>query len=820
MSFAIGVREHLSTLQNLDPQKNSVAFDANLHLTTIDKRSGFCNFVRWVIYLLTFTLVPRNPALDKVTLELLKQINENEPFAKLNRNLVEKAFTNLLIIINYNGGGKASLVRETMNKIKKMQIVIELGGQPTPPKKKVFPPAAPNTPPPETKPPLKNPAVTLDNLPRQPNKPRVIKQKDDDKTQTPPAVRKTFNSPSNSPSKEPTFNELMEAVPNILLKSIQQRQEELQVVAEKIQGMPPVLILNNLFKNHSVLIELFPRFNSQIKSKIVAKALTEALLSKNNQLERLLKIAAIESAGIWKSACEIYAKTQRTPLSFKSFKESSLISLPAGSLLTILEEQLLRGNPDFVSQFFTYLFSIDTLLETQKDWVKNLCLKAVLPKNEKNANHIWLQFMKALASCEANDSTRNILTLAVDTLIQQNNKDVVASLTEDLLSLLPCERFKKDDPDTSLWIAVKTKQLQNPDLQILLKELFEDQRFHKNEKAMGQFISYFKDEEETNSQYLVDLILELNKQNQITHEFGKHLLEHVLFQKENLLPLSMWNKCISKIPYTIIFTYAFNCSVNAPGFLKLLSLLSPENASHIIRFFWQDLLNNEQDLVSILPFIYNPNDLNGIFKKIFKDGNNKSKLALFTHLEKAPWKILLIDPTDKNFAFPIQDIIGWLEIQKNLEDIHLFPICLELFKDLINLKLDVLKTMQLTKFFKIPGHMNPNCEENFSTFAKEKLENFTEFDSSLQNYLLVNTQQSSTQDLNNELFHMHPSLLVIALQDESSRKNIENAILQQPLPDMIIKKISNIAKSIQAPSENQKEILEKFLNTIQQKQIF
>lgn len=125
-------------LNERDVVKDSIFLPKNKkELQRIDKRTRFQNFLHWFIHIITFTLVPRNKDLDRVTLHILAHAKELDKstgrFTIEQKNLLKHAFKNLRTIIRENGGrneGEVSQRLRSINKINSLESVQELKGQP------------------------------------------------------------------------------------------------------------------------------------------------------------------------------------------------------------------------------------------------------------------------------------------------------------------------------------------------------------------------------------------------------------------------------------------------------------------------------------------------------------------------------------------------------------------------------------------------------------------------------------------------------------------------------------------------------------------
>lgn len=127
----------LVAISHVDPAKSSLAMDKSKQVVPIHKRSAASNFWHWVIYLITFTLVPRNKSLDEVTKRILQETQDLESKTSLTtdeKSLLRQALTHLQKIIHCNGGGQEKKVSEllaTIDRIQTLESVKNLTNPPT-----------------------------------------------------------------------------------------------------------------------------------------------------------------------------------------------------------------------------------------------------------------------------------------------------------------------------------------------------------------------------------------------------------------------------------------------------------------------------------------------------------------------------------------------------------------------------------------------------------------------------------------------------------------------------------------------------------------
>ena len=126
------VDQKVQFLSNLDPDQFSVSTKDD-ELIAIHKRSAIRNFFGWVVYLLSFTLIPRNHNLRSHHPENFQELEaELDAATDSEKNLAEKAVRNLGMIIENNGGSEGKNVvalLKTIAKIQTLPAVKRLSGE-------------------------------------------------------------------------------------------------------------------------------------------------------------------------------------------------------------------------------------------------------------------------------------------------------------------------------------------------------------------------------------------------------------------------------------------------------------------------------------------------------------------------------------------------------------------------------------------------------------------------------------------------------------------------------------------------------------------
>ena len=121
MPISFKVNQDIQFLNDLDPNQYSVGLKGN-DLTKVGKRSTLRNFFSWVIYIISLTLIPRNRQLDQITRTILKDIQDEIGNATASeKDLAEKAISNLNAVIKNNGGSEGAAVDKMLATIAKIQ---------------------------------------------------------------------------------------------------------------------------------------------------------------------------------------------------------------------------------------------------------------------------------------------------------------------------------------------------------------------------------------------------------------------------------------------------------------------------------------------------------------------------------------------------------------------------------------------------------------------------------------------------------------------------------------------------------------------------
>lgn len=123
MPVSSRVFQNIQFLNDLDPGHFSIGLKNN-QIAKVEKRSPLRNFFGWVIYLITFTLVPRNGVLDQLTRDILNAIqNDMGNVTTDEKVLAEKAVRNLQAVIQQNGGSEAAAVENLLKTIAKIHAL-------------------------------------------------------------------------------------------------------------------------------------------------------------------------------------------------------------------------------------------------------------------------------------------------------------------------------------------------------------------------------------------------------------------------------------------------------------------------------------------------------------------------------------------------------------------------------------------------------------------------------------------------------------------------------------------------------------------------
>ena len=850
MSLTEKFKEKLQTLQNLDPKQNSVALDAKLQLRKIGKTSRFCNFIRWVVYLISLTLVPRNRELDRLTKTIIKELGELNHCTEGDKTLIEKAFKNLQIINEENGGSKGKLLKKTIEKIKSVPVIQTLVNvppkkienlqaqlnkelniknrmAPTPPKRN--PPVPPVKI--EEKKPVKveeqKPIAPVqivkveDQKPQQPQEPKPLANEKKEEVIEVPVSKNSIDIPKEEQKETSAAKKIQDLIEDkgpplpldelvrcasFLIELPEDSIEDwlfdpgLKAIAHKIQESPQKNISEEFLKNPRTFIKIFKRFDEKLKSHLLAIGLSETLQA-NNKFDQLITIQAIdETREIWKEACQFF-------INFETFKKSILINLPAKYITTIIEEQTNIGNVDFVLNLFAHFFSKNDSLDDQKKFLENIdpeFFKSFTPSHDQDpdGNSLWLRFLKALDSCEANEQVTSIVTNLTEKLLQDKDlKYLIGDISLKLLQLLSIDRFKDVDPVLCTALIVKTNQLQNPAYKSILDnfKLYKLTKEHYDE-LREDFFKYFKDIERQDMPYIVNLI---NWYRLYPVSVG-YLLKSL---KENFSE-ELWFKYLSLLPYEIVKTQAESqlASCTSSQFLQILSLLTPQDTSLNIVMYKDTIsnwYNNDKTSVrqydKLFPVVVNSSILKEICEPIFKAKDEGNFDIIFAHLEKEPWKALIMTAS---LSKEINSYLSKWLLNQMVDKKLRFPFCDRIFSGSLKL--------QNPKVHEVNNKVNRFFSRSRSY---DIIDGYDNLDETVKKYLLHSIQSSSPQELSRNLLNIHTNLLFMGLLDEKGRKNIQDAI-SEPASQKAIDKVVELAKLIGAELKDKKDLMDQFLMAI------
>lgn len=126
MPLSTELSQNLQLLEKLDVNKFAISFK-NRHLDKVFKRTDFCNFLSYFIYIITFTLVARNPKLDRAAKYVFNAVKAelSGAFAEDEKTLLSKALNNLRVVIKKNGGCDGKMARRILEAVKKIKVFSE-----------------------------------------------------------------------------------------------------------------------------------------------------------------------------------------------------------------------------------------------------------------------------------------------------------------------------------------------------------------------------------------------------------------------------------------------------------------------------------------------------------------------------------------------------------------------------------------------------------------------------------------------------------------------------------------------------------------------
>lgn len=106
-------------LSSIDPSRYSI----NENCEKKEKRSKVINFIRWIVYIVSFTTIPRNKELDRICRSIANvakaRINTSEPLTEQDTTTLKNALTNLIIIIKKNSGKEKKIIENLLLQVPK-----------------------------------------------------------------------------------------------------------------------------------------------------------------------------------------------------------------------------------------------------------------------------------------------------------------------------------------------------------------------------------------------------------------------------------------------------------------------------------------------------------------------------------------------------------------------------------------------------------------------------------------------------------------------------------------------------------------------------
>ena len=520
--------------------KESLRFDKNLDLEKVEKDSPFRTFVRWLVYIISFTLVPRNSELDRLTKAISKKIGQIQQCSSSDRLLIERALKNLKSVIHHNAGSKVKLLNKTVEKVKAIAILqipvkVEIQKMPStfllPVQETIVlkinePHLKVNEPIPE----IKEPAPKVNDLTPEINETTpTVNEPTTDVNQTVPEVNET------TPKVNEPITDINQTVPEINEQATVLKETSDEKVM--IQQTPQIQIEEQLYKldNQTELVEKKPPVL--------------------NEFEKLTEVDN--------------PKEDAPALKEEPTSQNTLHEIEEKDVSSNLNKIIYEENKQFLEKVDSSFF------------------KEFIPSQEKN---LWLPFLKLLDTCESNDHTAAIVSNVLENLSPNGLKFLVADISPKLLKLVSIDPIKQEDLVLSVAILVKTNQLGDPTHQALLEKFK-----NVNTDLMPELIKYFKDVEDTDVTTLVNLINWLWLNSLKNYHIS---IERLLSEIKKNYPEDTWFKYLSHLPYEIVKTHALAKldSDNPIQFLKIISLVTHQDAQLSITYNKHSILTWYKDI--------------------------------------------------------------------------------------------------------------------------------------------------------------------------------------------------------------------------------
>ena len=717
------IKPHLTFLSTIDPEKNSVEFDANKNLKYIDKRGRISNFFWWLFHFITRK--PANQKLDEVTQEILNGLKEVRFISTQDKELAEKAFTKLQKVIENNGGEKLELVI-TANKINQLPAVQNLNNTANTESNSQTAAATPNFTEEERLYAAKKSLPPHEKSPASNNNNNDI-QKTNDAANIQLANPIILNDKEIKQLKDledffktnPSFPNLMARAKNISENTNKNlRERQLELLVNNFENMecaktPP---RKTLLKYQATIIYLFPRFSVERQSLILAQALKDALIL-NFDFNELIDIAKEASENVWLMAIE------------KSFKsESSLFS------------EIKDGRSEY-----------------------EICITTL---------NSWLEFEKI-----NNEHIKDILFHIVNNLILYKKNDAIADIPNQLCALLPQIYYKISYPDVYLMLLVKTSSYASLSTHAITlldygrPELFlPAMQYLKFEDGYDQtqiitnwntILTWYVNDSRDVIQYskLLPFIINMEKMWQ--------LLEPI-FNKNDQRYYPAILGHLENEPWKAFFLYKIMDKLKESK-IKAKKVFKTSKESYVT---FTNRYNGAKEIRSSLAQLLSFNE-EKIIRREAKSIIRLEKAK--AEYEKNHLEYTKVDDKLKAYTTAISNLNEWL---RNNNGIKSYPICSKIFAQVqLPVKSKNANQVQLPLTSKdweseILSFLR-SVAVNISTFNK-----FDALDETYQKYFLTSARNLNSKNLNRELLNIPSAQLSFALRDNISRNKIQKAITQ------------------------------------------
>lgn len=403
--------------------------------------------------------------------------------------------------------------------------------------------------------------------------------------------------------------------------------------------------LHQLDDNMDVFFALLPFFSEKTRQNLLGKALRGSTdRSAREKYQRILKEAEKWPTEIWEKASKTTKNLVYT---------GSIGLLPEKQRVAVINGQI--DNKDFCLKFFEEYFKNNDI-ENQKKFIAFLKPEIFqFDKPHLTDKKIWQQFFKALEASPVDDHMKKLFNISTVHLFNNispvDKADYIEIITHEQMKQLPLDQLK---PEIRLVFSFLTGKLQ--DQAETLKKL----TLNETRAFMAFMKHFYMKEVDNQGQHtyasLIKLTLDLEK---IDPSLSSLAIDKIIGDID--IPKVDRTKLISKLPIHIIEAHVVPKAhqLNDEEFYEILERMEPQKARALIDQHLEILTGNALYLRDKIPFSFFLTMIDEATKlktllRVPLDANvvgQSSSIrflpSIFRHLEKYPWKLLLLLDDDQ-----------------------------------------------------------------------------------------------------------------------------------------------------------------------------